>query len=127
MSVLQMFREVIKQRLKALLWRSIATEFETDAILDEAENLDRIEQQVRRLENEGKSHIAELIRQRANSLDMDSPGGSVAKSLEQLGSDSNGKLNSETFMPRPDVPMVESSSPKPKRRRRKATETNPED
>ena len=60
MSVFQSFREILKQRLQALLWRSLASDVETDAILQDVANLDRIEQCALRYEAEGKPDLADM-------------------------------------------------------------------
>lgn len=87
MSVFQSFREILKQRLQALLWRSLASDVETDAILQDVANLDRIEQCALRYEAEGKPDLADMLRQQAAKLDSDAPGGSITTALRRLCSD----------------------------------------
>ena len=84
MSVLHQFREILKQRLQAILWRSVASDLETDALLQDAENLDRLEQRARQFEAEGKPQLAQILRTRAATIDPDAPGGTVANALERL-------------------------------------------
>lgn len=90
MSVLETFRDVVKQRLQALLWRSMASEVETDAILQDVANFDRIEQRARQYEAEGKPRLAELLRQRASAVDADAPGGSIVAAIESLSAQQLG-------------------------------------
>ena len=89
MSVFRSFREILRERLQALLWRNLASDVETDAILHDVANLDRIEQCARHYEAEGKPQLAELLRQRAAKLDGDAPGGSITTALRSVCGDND--------------------------------------
>lgn len=123
----QTFRDAVKERLQALLWRSMASDVETDTILQDVANLDRIEQTARQYEAAGKPQLASLLRQRAAAIDANSPGGTVEMAMKALTS--NG----------PVVPLLENdiardneqenegfphetSQPRRKRRRNPTTE-----
>lgn len=132
MSVLHQFREILTQRLQAILWRSVASDLETDAVLHDVENLDRIEQRARQFEAEGKPHLAEMLRMRAARIDADSPGGTAAAALQNLGtgSESNSMLLNG---PNPadntsgNEPKALSRSRKPRRRRPSQADADRED
>ncbi len=84
MTVLETFRDVLKQRMQAFLWRSVASDVEADSILQDVANLERIEQQAKRYEAEGNASLAALLRQRASMMSMDAPGGSITQALESV-------------------------------------------
>ena len=92
MSIFHQFREILQQRLQAILWRSVASGLETDAALQEIDNLDRVEERARQLESEGKSHLAELLRTRAARIDSDSPGGTIDTAVQRLGRENGSNL-----------------------------------
>jgi hypothetical protein len=121
MSVLEKFREVLKQRMQALLWRSVASDVEADAILQDVANLERIEKQAKQYEEEGNTNLAALLRQRAVMISMDAPGGSITHALESVNeaSPSIGLLNDE----RGDENKGETNAATPptRRRRRKSS------
>jgi len=56
------------ERLLARIIGSVASDCEADALINEAEYLDRLEELARRYEAEDKAHIAERIRIRARVL-----------------------------------------------------------
>jgi hypothetical protein len=125
MSVFQSFRETLKQRLQALLWRNLASDVETDAILQDVANLDRIEKRARQYEAEDKPHLAEMLRQRAAKLDANAPGGSITLAVRNLCGtpesvpllpDDNGRNDKH-----PENGKAALPSPRRSRRRRSET------
>lgn len=121
MSVVEKFREVLKQRMQALLWRSVASDVEADTILQDVANLERIEQQAKQYEAEGNTNLAAILRQRAAAMSMDAPGGSITQALESVyeAAPSMGLLNDE----REDENKAETTAvtPATRRRRRKSS------
>ncbi|PHQ35136.1 hypothetical protein [Rhodopirellula bahusiensis] len=116
MTVLETFRDVLKQRMQAFLWRSVASDVEADTILQDVANLERLEQQAKRYEAEGNPNLAALLRQRAAMMSMDAPGGSITQALESVG----GAASSTGLLAdgRDDKEKPEETAVKPATRRR---------
>ena len=124
MSMFQQFREILLQRLQAILWRSVASTLETDAALWEVDNLDRVEECARRLESEGKSNLAESLRTRAAQIDVNSPGGSIEVTVQRLAKDvTDGRLLLDDSRNQPEKTLVNApptANGRAKRRRPRA-------
>ncbi len=125
MPVFRSFREILKERLQALLWRNLASDVETDAILHDVGNLDRIEQCARQYEAEGKPQLADMLRQRAAKLDSDAPGGSITMALRSVCGDDEiaallpDKDAGDDKEPENNRPAL----PRPRRSRRRRTDS----
>ncbi len=122
MTTFQTFRDALKQRLHALLWRSMASDVETDTILQDVANLDRIEQTARQYEAAGKPQLASLLRQRAAAIDADSPGSTIENAMAALTS--NVPLtpllaDNSTRDDEQDVEGIASEPTQPRRKRRR--------
>lgn len=85
MSVFQQFREILQQRLQAILWRSMASSLEADAAIQDIDNLERIEDRARQLDAEGKPQLAQRLREKAAGMDAQTPGESIHEAVQQLG------------------------------------------
>jgi len=125
MPVFRSFREILRERLQALLWRNLASDVETDAILHDVGNLDRIEQCARQYEAEGKPQLADMLRQRAAKLDSDAPGGSITMALRSVCGDGEiaallpDKDAGDDKEPENNRPAL----PRPRRSRRRRTDS----
>lgn len=125
MSVFRSFREILRERLQALLWRNLASDVETDAILHDVANLDRIEQCARRYEAEGKTDLAGMLRQRAAKLDGDAPGDSITMAFRNVCGDAEiaallpDRDAGEDKEPENNRPAL----PRPRRSRRRRTDS----
>jgi hypothetical protein len=123
----------LRQRLHALLWGTLASDVETTAALDYADNLDRLEERARQYEEEGKGHLAQLLRQRAAAISLDAPGSTAVKAIAELSDEGcpEGTTSRLTFSPGADSSSNESTpcsstapakeepkSGRPRRRRR---------
>jgi hypothetical protein len=93
---LNWFGAKLRQRFYAILWGTVASEIETDSLLHEAENLDRIESEARRYEDDGKVHLAEFLRRRASHISSNSPGGSALDAIANLSGDTVPGLDFQT-------------------------------
>lgn len=134
MSVWHSFRENLQQRLQAILWRTVASDLETDALLQDAENLNRVEQRARQFEAEGKPQLAETLRTRAARIDPDSPGGTAVAALAQLAltpDQGSRQLTGPQAEEHENKPAAETTAParsrRTRRRRAPEMETDRED
>jgi len=105
----------------------MASDVETDTILQDIANLDRIEQTARQYEAAGKPQLASLLRQRAAAIDADSPGGTIETAMAALTS--NVPLtpllaDNSTGDDEQDVEGItgEPTQPRGKRRRKSASD-----
>ncbi len=72
-SISRWFQETIIERAKRILWTRFATEMETEALLDYADQLNRIEEQAAEYEANGKPHLAQMLRSRAADITPENP------------------------------------------------------
>lgn len=103
-SISRWFQETIIERAKRILWTRFAAELETEALLDYADQLNRIEDQAAEYEASGKPHLAQMLRSRAAEITPENP---IA------AADRAAKLLSNEHQPVPALPAPEASE-KPK-------------
>jgi len=80
------FQDIIIERAKRLLWANVAAEIEADAVLDYVAQIDRIEEQAAAYEAEGKTHPAEMLRERAAQISFENPAGAGERVIQSLAS-----------------------------------------
>lgn len=78
------FQDIIIERAKRLLWANVAAEVEVDAVLDYVAQIDRIEEQAAAYEAEGKTHLAEMLRERAAQISFENPAGAGDRVVQSL-------------------------------------------
>jgi hypothetical protein len=93
---LKWFGAKLRDRLYVLLWGTVAPQIETDALLHEAESLDRIESGARRYEDDGKQHLDKFLRRRASHIPANLPGGSALEAIASLSADTAPSLDFRT-------------------------------
>lgn len=103
-SVSRWFQETIIERAKRILWTRFAAEMETEALLDYADQLSRIEDQAATYEADGKHQLAQLLRNRATEITPENP---IA------AADRAAKLLANEHQPLPALPAP-TASEKPK-------------
>lgn len=94
-SVSRWFQEAIVERAKRILWTRFAAEMETEALLDYADQLSRIEDQAAEFEADGKHQLAQLLRNRATEINPENP---IA------AADRAAKLLADEHQPLPALP-----------------------
>ena len=100
-------------RFVVLALGGLAAQSETDAAINEAECLDRLEETARQYESAQKPHLAERLRRRAALLTIDDPGAMATPSLASLPDNSTRESLA--------LPAAPTSK---RRRRRRSTEEN---
>lgn len=105
-SISRWFQETIIERAMRILWTRFAAELETEALLDYADQLNRIEDQAAEYEASGKPQLAQMLRSRAAEITPENP---IA------AADRAAKLLSLEHQPLPALPAPEvSERPKEK-------------
>lgn len=105
-SIGRWFQETIIERTKRILWTRFAAEMETEALLDYAAQLNRIEEQAAEYEAGGNLLLAQILRSRAAEISPENP---IA------GAERAAKLLSEGSSPVPALPAPEAKkTPKQK-------------
>ena len=110
MSILKQFRETLIQRLQGVLWRSVATDVETEAALQDMECLDRLEQAAQRYEAAGKQHLADALRRRASLVASSDPGSSIVAALENMSQEPTQDLTPKLSVQNASTTSVERST-----------------
>jgi len=113
MAVLQRILDVLSQRIASLVGGAVASRLETTVMIEQADQQDELEERARRMEKEGKPHLAERIRQRMAGVDPSNPGGQGESILARLCNDTPLENNPALLERGPEE--VEA---KPRRRRR---------
>lgn len=83
-SIGRWFQETIIERAKRILWTRFAAEMETEALLDYAAQLSRIEEQAAQYEANGQAHLAEMLRAKAAEISPDNPIGAAERAAKLL-------------------------------------------
>lgn len=84
-SIGRWFQETIIERAKRVLWTRFAAEMETEALLDYAAQLSRIEEQAAEYEANGQPHLADLLRTKAGEISPDNPIAAADRAAKLLG------------------------------------------
>ena len=108
--------QALLQRLLPLFGGLFASQVETGIVLEQAEQLDAIEERARQFESEGKPELADALRQQITRIYSDDPG---RKGLSILA-------NLESQSQTPPLLTSEADEPeeKPKRRTRRSAPTH---
>lgn len=72
-SIGRWFQETIIERAKRILWTRFAAEMETEALLDYAAQLKRIEEQAAEYDANGQPQLAEMLRSKAADISPENP------------------------------------------------------
>lgn len=86
-SVTRWFQETIIERAKRILWTRFAAEMETEALLDYAEQLNRIEEQAAEYEANGKPQLAQMLRSRAADITPENPIAAAERAAKLLSAE----------------------------------------
>ena len=84
MAVLKKILDVLSGRIASLVGGAVASRIQTMVVLDQVDQQDELEERALQLEREGKSHLADAIRQRAIQVDHSNPGGQGQAIISQL-------------------------------------------
>jgi hypothetical protein len=117
-STLKSFIARLIDRFVVLSLGGLAAQSETDAAINEAECLDRLEETARQYEKAQKPHLAERLRRRAALLTIDDPG---AMATPSLASFPETCANESLALPAANRKTLAS-----KRRRRRSSDGNSE-
>ena len=117
-STLKNFVARLIDRFVVLALGGLAAQSETDAAINEAECLDRLEETARQYEKAQKPHLAERLRRRAALLTIDDPGAMATPSLASLPENSTRESLA--------LPAGKNVPPTSKRRRRRSSDGNSE-
>ena len=96
LSLLGYFVEQIRARIHRLIWGEIAVQAETDAVLNYAAQLSRLEDQAVAYEAAGQPQLAIILRERASQLILENPG---ATAMRLQAAVAPGTLTGETSAP----------------------------
>jgi len=113
MAVLQRILDVLSQRIASLVGGAVASRLETMVMIEQVDQQDELEERARRLEKEGKPHLAEALRRRALGVDHNDPGSQGKAIFAQLCDETPPNGNSALL-----EHETEEAEVKPKRRRR---------
>ncbi len=93
--------QALLQRLLPLFGGLFASQVETGIVLEQAEQLNQIEERARQFEREGKAELAEALRRQFTRIQSDDPGRTGLRILENLGekADSPALLTAENSEP----------------------------
>lgn len=104
--------QALLQRLLPLFGGLFASQVETGIVLEQAEQLNAIEERARQFESEGKPELADALRQQLTRIHSDDPGRTGLRILANL----EGPANSPALL----TSEVEEPEEKPKRRPRRS-------
>ena len=111
MAVLQRILDVLSQRIASLVGGALASRLETMVVLEQVDQQDELEECARRLEKEGKTHLAEAVRQRMLDVDHSNPGSQGQSILTRLCDETTSESNPALLEHK-----TEETEPKPKNR-----------
>jgi hypothetical protein len=121
MAVFQRILDVLSQRIASLVGGAVASRLETMVVLEQVDQQDEMEERARRLEKEGKTHLAEAVRQRMLDVDHSNPGGQGQSILARLCDETTPESNPTLLEHKTEKT---EPKPKPKRRRRTSSRTS---
>ena len=121
--------QALLQRLLPLFGGLFASQVETGIVLEQAEQLNAIEERARQFEREGKAELAEVLRQQFSRIQSDDPGRKGLRILANLEEQTDSQspaalLTAESTEPEQKCPASRNGKPKrrPRRTARRSTE-----
>ena len=115
--------QALLQRLLPLFGGLFASQVETGIVLEQAEQLNAIEERARRFEREGKTELANALRGQLTRIHSDDPGRTGLRILANLEVATDAP-SSTALLTSAAMPEENDSSPQesqPKRRTRRST------
>lgn len=116
--------QALLQRLMPLFGGLFASQVETGIVLEQAEQLNAIEERARQFEREGKTELADVLRRQFTRIQSDDPGRTGLRILANFEEGADSKLSTPLLTAESSgaeqTPPASSDS-KPKRRTRRTT------
>ena len=116
--------QALLQRLLPLFGGLFASQVETGIVLEQAEQLNAIEERARQFEREGKTELADALRRQCTRIQSDDPARTGLRILANFEEGANSSSSTPLLTTEPSEPEQKppaTSDSKPKRRTRRTS------
>ena len=108
MNLVRRVVDILIGRLIATVGTMFATRLDTLAALEHAEQQDELEERARRFEDEGKTHLADVLRSRAAEISTENPNAMGHDVICQLGQQQTELEKQHTQLEPPQIGLTTS-------------------